>query len=167
MNAMNKSDSNQSINAISFNVADSIIKTKINKRHETRDASGEHNGFLIPLYNIHEGFHDDDKTPTQVYLTVVSKGKIKGPHLHFIRTGCFTCIKGNARFILKTSAGYEVFNSGDSNGYKSVIVPTGVPAAIQNIGQEDAYILNMPTPAWTPDMNDEHSADFNDFDFSL
>lgn len=167
MKSIKKSGNNQSTNDFPFNDADPTIKTKINKRHETSDALGEHNGFLIPIYNIHEGFHDDNKTPTQVYLTVVSKGKIKGPHLHFIRTGCFTCIKGNARFILKTSSGYEVFNSGDSNGYRSVIVPTGVPAAIQNIGQDDAYILNMPTPAWTPEMNDEHTADFSDFDFSL
>ena len=167
MSTINKFDSNQSINEAPFNDANLIIKSKNNKRHETKNSYGEHNGFLIPIYNIHEGFHDDDKTPTQVYLTVVSKGKIKGPHLHFIRTGCFTCIKGNARFILKTSAGYEIFNSGDSNEYKSVIVPIGVPAAIQNIGHEDAYILNMPTPAWTPEMNDEHTADFSDFDFSL
>jgi dTDP-4-dehydrorhamnose 3,5-epimerase-like enzyme len=167
MNTVSKSTCNESINTISINAKDQIIKSKINKRHETRDASGEYNGFLIPIYNIHEGFHDDGKTPSQVYLTVVSKGKIKGPHLHFIRTGCFTCIKGDARFILKTSTGYEVIYSGDSNGYKSVIVPTGIPAAIQNIGQEDAYILNMPTPAWTPEMNDEHTADFNDFDFSF
>jgi len=44
-------------------------------------------------------------------------------------------------------------------------VPTGVPAAIQCLGNEEAYMLNMPNPAWTPEMNDEHHADFKDFDF--
>ena len=94
-------------------------------------------------------------------------GKIKGPHLHYIRTGCFTCIKGNARFILKTKNGYEKIYSGESYDYKSVIVPTGIPAALQNLSYEDAYILNMPSPAWTPNMNDEYKAEFDDFDFSI
>ena len=76
MNSINKYVSNQSINEISFTNAIPIIKTKINSCHDVNDAFGEHNGFLIPIYNIHEGFHDENKTPTQVYLSVVSKGRI-------------------------------------------------------------------------------------------
>ena len=142
------------------------IQIKSNPRFETKDAQGVANGFLVPIYNIHDHFHAPGQEPQQVYLTVIAKGKIKGPHLHFIRTGCFTCIKGNARFVLKTATGYEVVYSGEDHAFKSVIVPTGVPAAMQNVGDEDAYVLNMPSPAWTPEMNDEHSAEFNDFDFS-
>ena len=142
------------------------MQVKTNKRFEAKDAAGQPNGILVPLYNLHEGFHAPGKEPQQVYMTVVFKGQIKGPHLHFIRTGCFTCIKGNARFILKTEAGYQVFYSGESYEFRSVIVPTGVPAALQNLGEDVAYVLNMPTPAWTPTMNDEHTADFSDFDFS-
>ena len=44
---------------------------------------------------------------------------------------------------------------------------SGVPAALQNICEEEAFVINMPHPAWTPDMNDEHTADFSDFDFTL
>lgn len=40
-----------------------------------------------------------------------------------------------------------------------------MPAALQNIGVGDAFVFNMPESAWTPDMNDEHTADFSDFDF--
>ena len=50
--------------------------------------------------------------------------------------------------------------------YLSIIIPTGIPAVIQNISDEDAFIINMPTPAWTPEMNDEHTADFFDFDLN-
>ena len=46
-------------------------------------------------------------------------------------------------------------------------MPTGIAAALQNLGSDDAYILNMPNPAWTPDMNDEHHTTFDDFDFSI
>jgi dTDP-4-dehydrorhamnose 3,5-epimerase len=142
-----------------------LLKSKFNPKFQTKNNQGKINGFLIPIYNIHDGFFPSGKEPQQVYLTVIAPGEIKGPHLHFIRTGCFTCIKGNARFVLKTDEGYQVVMSGEDHEYRTVIVPTGVPAALQNLGKEDAYVLNMPQPAWTPDMNDEHSADFSDFDF--
>ena len=143
------------------------LKSKKNQKFTTKDASGEPNGFLVPIYNIHDGFFPEGEEPKQVYLTVIAPHKIKGPHLHYIRTGCFTCIKGNARFVLKTDTGYEVILSGEAHDYRTVIVPTGVPAALQNLGDEDAYVLNMPNPAWTPEMKDEYSADFSDFEFNL
>jgi len=143
------------------------ISIKTNPKFLTKDSKNEPNGFLVPIYNVHDDFFSSGHEPQQVYLTVISPGKIKGPHLHFIRTGCFTCIKGNARFVLKTDEGYQVVYSGEAHEYRSVIVPTGVPAALQNIGDDDAFVLNMPQPAWTPEMNDEHSADFSDFDFTF
>jgi len=142
------------------------LKVKSNKKFDTKDDKGNYNGFLVPIYNTNDGFFEANKEPQQVYLTVIAPRKIKGPHLHFIRTGCFTCIKGNARFVLKIENRYEIIYSGESYEYQSVIVPTGVPAALQNIGDEDAFVLNMPNPAWTPTMNDEYSADFSDFDFN-
>ena len=142
------------------------IKIKKNPKILTKNLEGDTNGFLVPLYNINDGFFDKGKEPEQVYLTVISPNKIKGPHLHYIRTGCFTCIKGNARFILKTQEGYQEIYSGESYDYKTVIVPTGIAAALQNLGKEDALILNMPNPAWKPNMSDEYHAKFDDFDFS-
>ena len=142
------------------------LKVKSNPKFVTKDKDGIENGFLVPIYNIHDGFFDVGKDPTQVYMTVIAPNKIKGPHLHHIRTGCFTCIKGNARFVIKLNDGYKEIYSGEEHEYRSVIVPTGFPAALQNIGDDEAFILNMPNPAWTDDMNDEYSADFSDFDFS-
>ncbi len=143
------------------------IRTQDHKKFITKDADGEANGFLVPIYNIHDGFFAPGKEPQQVYMTVVSPGKGKGPHLHFIRTGCFTCIKGNVRVVLKREGAYEVFFSGEDHDYRSIEIPTGTPALLQCLGDEEAYVLNMPSPAWTPDMNDEHSADFSDFDLTL
>jgi hypothetical protein len=74
--------------------------------------------------------------------------------------------RGNARFILRTESGYEVYRSGELYDYLMVEVPTGISAALQNLGDDDAYVLNLPFPAWTPTMNDEHTADFSDFDFN-
>jgi dTDP-4-dehydrorhamnose 3,5-epimerase-like enzyme len=141
------------------------MTTRANKKFITRDANGSENGYLVPIYNVHDKL--DDHEPQQVYLTVAKPGTIKGPHLHYIRTGCFTCIKGNVRIVLKTSEGYQTTFSGEDYEYASVIIPKGVPAAIQNIGDNDAFVLNMPSPAWTPDMNDEHTEDFSDYNFTL
>jgi dTDP-4-dehydrorhamnose 3,5-epimerase len=141
------------------------VITKANPKFVTKNHNKQPNGFLVPIYNINDGFFPSGKEPQQVYLTVIGPRQIKGPHLHFIRTGCFTCIKGNARFVLKTEAGYELIYSGEAHEFRTLIVPTGVPAALQNLGDDEAYVLNMPNPAWTPTMNDEHTADFSDFDF--
>ena len=141
------------------------IRTLPHKKFTTKDEHGEVNGFLVPIYNIHDRFFAEGREPQQVYMTTILPGTIKGPHLHFIRTGFFTCIKGNVRVVLKTDSGYEVFFSGEDHEYLSIEVPTGTPAAVQALGDEEAYLLNMPNPAWTPDMNDEHTADFSDFDF--
>jgi dTDP-4-dehydrorhamnose 3,5-epimerase-like enzyme len=144
-----------------------IMKTKVNQKFITKNSNDKENGYLIPIYNIHEKFHDEDKVPQQVYLTVAKPGEIKGPHLHYIRTGFFTCIKGNVRIIIKENEQYKCFYSGDNYNYMSIIVPIGIPAVIQNIGDDDAFILNMPSPAWTPEMNDEYTADFSDFNYEI
>ena len=142
------------------------LRTCTHQKLPTHNDQGSLNGYLVPIYNVHDGFFAPGREPQQVYLTVVAPWTIKGPHLHYIRTGFFTCIKGNVRIVVKTQEGYREYFSGEMYDYRSVEIPVGVPAAIQNLGDEDAFILNMPNPAWTPDMNDEHTADFGDHDFS-
>jgi len=142
------------------------ILTKVNVKHVTCDAQGRPNGYLVPIYNVNEHFFPEGLEPKQVYLTTIAPRAIKGPHLHYIRTGCFTCIRGNARFILKVNGVYQAIYSGENYQYRSVIVPKGVPAALQNLGDDDAFVLNMPVPAWAPNMHDEHTADFSDFNFT-
>ena len=142
------------------------INSKKNKKYITFDKENKENGFLIPIYNIKDKFFRDGIEPKQAYLTVVNEGSIKGPHLHKIRRGFFTCIKGNIRVILKIDGKYEIYYSGEKFDYLSVEIPTNIPAAIQNISDCKAYIINMPSPAWDKDMNDELTDDFSDFDFS-
>jgi len=139
------------------------IRTLEHKKNITKDSSGEINGFLIPLYNINDNFFEMGKEPKQVYLTTILPGKYKGPHLHHIRTGFFTCICGNIKIILKTNEGYMEFFSGEEYNFRSIEIPTGIPVLIQNIGENEALILNMPNPAWAQDMNDEFTADFSDY----
>ena len=141
------------------------LKTQTHTKFITRNQEGQTNGYLIPIYNIHDGFFDAGREPQQVYLTVVAPHCIKGPHLHYIRTGFFTCIKGNVRIIVKIGDEYREYYSGEAYRYLSIEIPIGVPAAIQNLEGNEAFVLNMPNPAWTPDMNDEHTSDFSDCPF--
>ena len=139
------------------------LRTMTHKKFLTKNHQGQPTGYLVPIYNIHDGFFKPGKEPQQVYLTVVAPRLEKGPHLHHIRTGFFTCIKGNVRVVVKTAEGYTTYFSGENYEYRSIEVPTGVPALLQNMGDDEAFVLNMPNPAWRPDMNDEHSADFSDY----
>jgi dTDP-4-dehydrorhamnose 3,5-epimerase-like enzyme len=139
------------------------LRSQTHPRFVTKDAAGQPNGYLVPIYNAHDGFFAPDRQPQQVYLTVVAAGRTKGPHLHFVRTGFFTCVRGNVKIVVRTEAGYEEHWSGEDHEYRSVEVPTGVPALLVNPGPGDAFVLNMPCPAWTPEMNDEHTADFSDY----
>ncbi len=139
------------------------LRTQTHPQFETHSKEGAYNGYLVPIYNLNDGFFEPGREPQQVYLTVVAPKCEKGPHLHFIRTGCFTCIKGNVRIVVKCAGEYHEYYSGEAHGYRSVEIPAETPALIQNLGDIDAFVLNMPNPAWTPTMNDEHTADFSDY----
>jgi len=131
----------------------------------TKDKDGNENGFLVPIFNVHDGWLDSKQHPQQVYLTIASPGTVKGPHLHLKRWGLFICIKGNAKIVIRTEFGYEEHLTGQDHDYATIQVPAGIPAALQNIGDIDAYILNMPAPAWQADDQDEHPVSFDDYEF--
>lgn len=132
-------------------------------RITTRTAAGEENGFLVPIFNVHDAVVAAAQSPQQVYLTVVASGAKKGPHLHMKRWGLFTCVKGNVRIVVRTEAGYEEYWSGESHEYATIQVPAGVPAMLVNSGDEPAYVLNMPAPAWQAHDQDDHDVTFDDY----
>ena len=141
------------------------VKYSKNQKIITYNSSGEENGFLVPIFNENDNFLNNNDYLKQVYLTVVKPNNIKGPHLHYKRNGLFTCIKGNIRIVTKENNEYKLFFSGEDYNYNSILIPKGIPAALQNISDIDAMVINLPSPGWTKEMQDEHSADFSDFDF--
>jgi len=141
------------------------LPTMDHPKISTKDADGDINGFLVPIVNIHDAFPGTGEWPKQVYLTVVAPGKVKGPHLHKKRWGLFTCILGNIRIVVRNEGRYEEYLTGVDHQFRTVQVPAGIPAALQNIGDTDAYVLNMPSPAWRADDQDEHTVSFDDYEF--
>jgi dTDP-4-dehydrorhamnose 3,5-epimerase-like enzyme len=125
----------------------------------TNDREGYYNGWLLPLWHV-----DDGEQIDQVYLTVVEPGMSKGPHLHHRRRGRFTCVKGNVLIVLREQGGYRELWSGEDHHFAVVRVPPGIPAAIYNGGLDHAYVLNMPSPPWRPDEDDENSV--SDWDYA-
>lgn len=141
------------------------IRTKPNPKISTKNSRGIENGFLVPIINIHDRFVETNQWPKQVYLTVASPSEVKGPHLHKKRWGLFTCIKGNIKIVIKVDGIYEKYYSGEDYGFTTIQVPPHIPAAIVNIGKEDAYVLNMPSPSWSADDPDEWTIEFEGYDF--
>ena len=81
------------------------------------------------------------------------------------RWGLFTCIRGNVRIVTRTDGKFDQFFSGEEHGFATVQVPAGIPAALQNSGTTEAWVLNMPSPAWRVDDQDDHPVSFDGFDF--
>lgn len=121
-------------------------------RIETHDSQGRVNGWLLPIWNIHEW--SMVQQVDQVYLTTINPGLVKGPHLHMKRRGFFKVIRGVIRLVVRNEFGvYMTTEMGVDDS--AITVPPGLPAALYNFGPTEAYVLNMPSPAWRPDDQDE------------
>lgn len=142
------------------------IKIKKNPCIKTYNRLKAENGFLIPVLNFAEGFLENEQWPKQIYCTVAKEGEIKGPHLHKIRWGLFTCIKGDIKIVVRIDGKYHEYLSGEHYEYSTIQVPAGIPSALVNIGAGDAYILNMPSPAWSKEAPDDWDVQFDDYNFT-
>lgn len=143
------------------------MRTRIieEKKHLSRDKKGNPNGRVISLWKDWEGIFKAE--PKQIYLNICAPKAVKGPHLHRKRWDYFVCIRGQIRFIVKWGKEYEEIEV-DAEGdpcLKIVEVPPAVPCAIQNVGTEEAWFLNMPNPAWHPDNQDDYPVTFEGYEW--
>jgi len=129
----------------------------------TNNTSGKPNGFLVPIFNVYDGIIKEDQYPKQAYLTTVAPNEVKGPHLHMKRWQLYTCIRGNIKIVTRVENEYEEYYSGEDYAFATVQVPAGIPSALINVGDGDAYIINLPSPAWHVDDQDEHPVSFDDY----
>ena len=113
----------------------------INKLNRFKDARG----WLSELFRedeLPERFH-----PVMGYLSVTHPGVARGPHEHITQSDCFCFLSGKFRLTLwfrsETGILKEVYEMGEENAFL-VIVPPGVVHAYENIGEQDAFVLNFP-----------------------
>lgn len=133
---------------------------------ETKDLQGAPNGYVVPIWSALE---NPELRPEQVYVTAVAPRTRKGPHLHKVRRGCFVCIRGDVRIVFRFAVPgprgtqpeevYRAEMSGEHHQYRRVVVPPGMPCAIYNDGDEEALVLNLPSPAWSAAAPDENKVE--------
>ena len=130
------------------------IGTENAKRVTTYDASGNENGFLIEM------FKDGDKTV--VYLSAAFPGAFKGYHLHRVRAARYVCLRGRMRIILYVPHESEgkttwvrqehILDAGEAS---RLSIPKNVATGLENIGDEDGWLVNYPDPPYDPSLKDE------------
>lgn len=138
----------------------------IRKRIDTLGENGAPNGFVIPVWSVLDNIVPPEMYARQVYVTAVNPGCIKGPHLHMKRWGMFCCIKGSIKVVTKTPEGvYGTWFSGEHYDYALIQVPPGIGAAIVNMGDKIAYVLNLPSSPYDPKDPDDHAISFEGYDY--
>ncbi len=122
------------------------VSTETAKKVTTYDLSKNENGFLIEL------FKDGKKTP--VYLSSAKPGAFKGYHLHRVRAARYVCIKGTMKIILYVHGKREEHILSAEN-LTRLYIPPNIPTGLENIGNEDGWLVNYPDPSYNPDLLDE------------
>ncbi|MBI4136617.1 WxcM-like domain-containing protein [Candidatus Roizmanbacteria bacterium] len=122
------------------------VKIEEAKKVVTYDLSKQENGFLIELFK-------DDRL-TEVYLTAAKPGAFKGYHEHKIRGSRYVCIKGTMKIILYVGGKREEHIL-TSNPPMRLYIPPHVPTGLENISDEEAWLINYPDPPYDPELKDE------------
>lgn len=115
-------------------------------RVSTVDAAGQSNGFLVELYK--EG------PKTTLYLTGAFPRAFKGYHLHTMRSSHYVCLRGKMN-ITVVEGNTKVEHILDATAPERLFLPTNVWIGLENIGDEEAWLINFPDPAYDPVLKGE------------
>jgi dTDP-4-dehydrorhamnose 3,5-epimerase-like enzyme len=116
------------------------------KRVTTYAHDGSDNGWLVELYK--------DGPKTTAYLTAATPGAFKGYHLHRVRAARYVCVRGRMKIILYVD-GKRQEHILDAATPQRLFIPANVATGLQNIGDEEAWLINYPDPPYDPDLKDE------------
>jgi len=116
-------------------------------------------GWLVEILRCDEEIYEKFG---QVYLTTVYSGVVKAWHLHKLQTDNFTCIKGEIKVALydarEGSPTYKEINEfliGEDNPML-IKVPPFVYHGWKGVGEDTAYIINIPTLSYNYKTPDEY-----------
>ena len=126
------------------------LKIEPTKKVKTFDHSGKENGWLMELYK--------DGEKTTAYLTAALPGAFKGYHLHRVRAARYVAVKGQMKITCYENKGgkwqpTEFILSADNP--QRLFIPKNVATGLENIGSEEAWLINYPDPAYDPSLKDE------------
>lgn len=131
----------------------SKLQTQPAKKVKTFDAAGTENGWLMELYKDKE-----TGQKTEAYLTAALPGAFKGYHLHRVRAARYVALKGTMKIICYEQNGgkwqpKEFILS--SENPQRLFIPKNIATGLQNVGTEEAWLINYPDPAYDPSLKDE------------
>lgn len=127
-----------------------MVKSEPAKKVITKDHQGRENGFLIELFK--------DGGKTVVYLSVALPGAFKGYHLHRVRAARYVCLRGKMCIITYERQEDKWVRSEhilDAENPSRLFIPKNVATGLQNIGNEEGWLINYPDPAYDPNLKDE------------
>ena len=122
------------------------VRVEAAKKVVTFAHDGAENGFLIELFK--------DGAKTVAYLTAAAPGAFKGYHLHRVRAARYICVRGRMKIILYVD-GKRAEHVLDAREPQRLYIPANVATGLQNIGDEEAWLINYPDPPYDPDLRDE------------
>lgn len=128
----------------------SQVLTEQAKKVITHDAAGKQNGWLMELYKNGE--------KTEAYLTAALPGAFKGYHLHRVRAARYVAIKGKMKittYSRENDKWVKSENILEAGKPERMFIPKNVATGLENIGQEEAWLINYPDPAYDPSLKDE------------
>ena len=126
------------------------------KKVQTKDHLGVENGWLMEMFKSKDG------AKTEVYLSAAKPGAFKGFHLHRVRAARYVCLKGKMRIITyqreKGEEGEKWVRSEhtlEAGKPERLFIPNNVATGLENIGDEEGWLINYPDPAYDPELKDE------------
>ncbi|MBI4363246.1 MAG: WxcM-like domain-containing protein [Candidatus Doudnabacteria bacterium] len=122
------------------------------KKMQTKDHSGKENGWLVEMFKSKDG------SKTEVYLSTALPGAFKGYHLHRVRAARYVCLKGKMRIITYEREGNKWVRSEnilDASVPQRLFIPKNVATGLENIGDEEGWLINYPDPPYDPELKDE------------
>ena len=124
------------------------VKNEEAKKITTYNTHHNENGFLVEMFK--------DKDKTAVYLSATAPGAFKGYHLHRVRAARYICLKGKMRIILwKPGTQEREEYILDAIRPSRLFIPANIATGLENIGDEEGWLVNFPYPAYDPNLKDE------------
>lgn len=131
----------------------SNVRVEEAKKVKTFDHSKNENGWLMELFKDKE-----TQTKTEVYMSVAFPGAFKGYHLHRVRAARYVCLRGKMKIITyewENGKWVRTENILDASIPTRLFIPKNVATGLENIGEEDGWLVNYPDPAYDPSLKDE------------
>jgi dTDP-4-dehydrorhamnose 3,5-epimerase-like enzyme len=116
----------------------------------TYDPQGNINGSLKELYK--------DGNKTVVYMTSVKPNCFKGYHLHRVRAARYFPVYGRVKIVLWRPGRPESEKEEyilDAINPQRLYIPKDVATLLVNEGENEAFFINFPDPAYDPELKDE------------